>query len=136
MRTGEFLRWCWTQLTSMRTALIMLFMLALAAVPGSMIPQESISPIEVADFKAANPTLNTFFEPLGMYSVYTSVWFSAIYLLLFVSLVGCILPRVALYARALRKPPPKLPSRPERLPVNQMTAINGSTDAALDRAET
>ena len=135
MRTTEFLRWCWTQLTSMRTALIMLFMLALAAVPGSMIPQESISPIEVADFKAANPTLNVVFEPLGMYSVYTSVWFSAIYLLLFVSLVGCILPRVALYARALRKPPPKLPSRLERLPVNQATAINGSTDAALGRAE-
>ncbi len=136
MRTTEFLRWCWTQLTSMRSALVMLFLLALAAVPGSMIPQESISPIEVADFKTANPGLDAVFQPLGMYSVYTSVWFSAIYLLLFVSLIGCILPRIALYARALRKPPPRLPSRPDRLPVNQSTAITGETDAALDRAET
>ena len=136
MRTTEFLRWCWTQLTSMRTALIMLFLLALAAVPGSMIPQESISPIEVSDFRAANPGWDKLLRPLGMYSVYTSVWFSAIYLLLFVSLIGCILPRVTLYARTLRKPPPALPSRPDRLPVNAATAITGPTDAALDRAET
>ncbi len=135
MRTGEFFRWCWTQLTSMRTALILLFLLALAAVPGSMIPQENISPIEVSDFQKANPTLNVIFEPLGMYNVYTSVWFSAIYLLLFVSLVGCILPRIALYARSMTRPPPSLPSRPERLPVNERTALSGTDEEALDRAE-
>ncbi len=135
MRTGEFFRWCWTQLTSMRTALILLFLLALAAVPGSMVPQSSISPIEVSDFKDANPVLDVVFEPLGMYNVYTSVWFSAIYLLLFVSLVGCILPRITLYARSLRKPPPSLPSRPGRLPVNERTALHGPADDALDRAE-
>lgn len=135
MRTGEFLRWCWTQLTSMRTALVMLFLLALAAVPGSMVPQQNISPIEVADFKKANPGLDAVFEPLGMYSVYTSVWFSAIYLLLFVSLVGCILPRITLYARSLAKPPPSLPSRPERLPVSKRSAVGGTPDEALDRGE-
>lgn len=135
MRTTEFLRWCWTQLTSMRTALILLFLLALAAVPGSMIPQSSISPIEVSDFKDANPGLDVFFEPLGMYSVYSSVWFSAIYLLLFVSLVGCILPRIILYARSLTKPPPSLPSRPGRLPVNERTALPGAAEEGLDRAE-
>ncbi len=135
LRTGEFFRWCWTQLTSMRTALILLFLLALAAVPGSMIPQSGISPIGVSDFKAANPGLDVAFEPLGMYSVYTSVWFSAIYLLLFVSLVGCILPRITLYARSLTKPPPSLPSRPDRLPVNERTALPGAAEEALDRAE-
>ncbi|MEO7586774.1 MAG: cytochrome c biogenesis protein ResB [Arachnia sp.] len=136
MRTGEFMRWCWTQLTSMRTALVMLFMLALAAVPGSMIPQETISPVQVADFRAANPGLDAVFRPLGMYSVYTSVWFSAIYLLLFVSLVGCILPRVALYWRSMRKPPPTLPSRPDRLPVNRRTVVGGTAEESLTRAET
>ncbi|MGO1383976.1 MAG: cytochrome c biogenesis protein ResB [Arachnia sp.] len=135
MRTTEFFRWCWTQLTSMRTALILLFLLALAAVPGSMVPQSSISPIEVSDFKAANPALDVVFEPLGMYSVYTSVWFSSIYLLLFVSLVGCILPRITLYARSLNKPPVSLPSRPERLPVNERTTFAGTSEAALERAD-
>jgi len=135
MRTSEFFRWCWTQLTSMRTALILLFLLALAAVPGSMVPQSIISPIEVSDFKDANPGLDVLFEPLGMYSVYTSVWFSAIYLLLFVSLVGCILPRIALYARSLTKQPPSLPSRPDRLPVNERVSVFGASEEALDRAE-
>lgn len=135
MGPGAFLRWCWTQLTSMRTALILLFLLALAAVPGSMVPQSNISPIEVSDFKAANPGIDVIFEPLGMYDVYSSVWFSAIYLLLFVSLVGCILPRITLYARSMTKPPPKLPSRPERLPVNQRTALAGDPTEALDRGE-
>ena len=135
MRTSEFFRWCWTQLTSMRTALILLFLLALAAVPGSMVPQSSISPIEVSDFKDANPALDVLFEPLGMYSVYTSVWFSAIYLLLFVSLVGCILPRITLYARSLTKQPPSLPSRPDRLPVNERVSVTGPSKEALDRAE-
>ncbi len=119
----------------MRTALILLFLLALAAVPGSMVPQSSISPIEVSDFKDANPVLDVFFEPLGMYNVYSSVWFSAIYLLLFVSLVGCILPRITLYARSLTKPPPSLPARPDRLPVNERTALPGRTEDALERAE-
>lgn len=135
MRTGEFLRWCWTQLTSMRTALVLLFLVALAAVPGSMIPQQTISPIEVMTFKRENPALDKVLEPLGMYHVYTSPWFSAIYLLLFASLIGCILPRVMVYARNVAKPPPKLPARPERLPESRVTQLDGDAAAALDRAQ-
>ena len=33
-RPGELLRWAWRQLTSMRTALLLLLLLALASVPG------------------------------------------------------------------------------------------------------
>ncbi|HJE50696.1 MAG TPA: cytochrome c biogenesis protein ResB, partial [Tessaracoccus flavescens] len=108
------LRWAWGQLTSMRTALFLLFLLALAAIPGSMIPQQSISPISVMDFQKANPFWDRIFEPLGFYNIYTSPMFSAVYLLLFVSLIGCILPRIGKYLRAVRKPPPKLPARIER----------------------
>lgn len=129
LKPVEFLRWTWTQLTSMRTALLLLFLLALAAIPGSMVPQTSISPIEVMDFKADNPTLDRFFEPLGMYNVYSSPWFSAIYILLFVSLVGCIVPRIGTYARALRTPPPKLPKRPERMPTSVTVAADGGSIA-------
>ena len=87
----QLLRWAWGQLTSMRTALMLLFLLALATVPGSMIPQQSISPISVLDFKRDNPFWDSILEPLGFYDVYTSPAFSAVYLLLFVSLIGCIL---------------------------------------------
>lgn len=43
-----------------------------------------------------------------MFNVYTSPWFSAVYLLLFISLIGCIVPRVTLYARNVAKPRPVL----------------------------
>ena len=39
---GRLLRW-WRRLTAMRTALVLLFLLALAAVPGSLLPQRSLS---------------------------------------------------------------------------------------------
>ena len=131
----EFLRWSWGQLTSMRTALALLFLLAIAAIPGSMIPQTSVSPIQVLDFKREHPTLDKIFEPLGMYHVYTSAAFSAVYLLLFVSLIGCILPRIAKYLRGVRKPPPRLPARVDRLPSTDTGPIAVPTDVALDAAE-
>lgn len=134
---SEFVRWAWGQLTSMRTALLLLFVLALAAVPGSMIPQESVSPITVLDFKREHPFWDSILEPLGMYHVYTSPAFSAVYLLLFVSLIGCILPRIAKYSRAVRKPPPALPARIERLPESAVGELAADADAgpAIERAE-
>ncbi|SHJ27704.1 cytochrome c biogenesis protein [Tessaracoccus bendigoensis DSM 12906] len=132
---AQFIRWAWGQLTSMRTALALLFLLALAAIPGSMIPQNSVSPISVIDFKNEHPTLDKVLEPLGMYHVYTSAGFSAVYLLLFASLIGCILPRVAKYFRALRQPPPKLPARIERLPESATGTVAGAVEPALDGAE-
>ena len=110
------LRWLWTQLTSMRTALVLLFALAVAAVPGSLIPQRDVSPIRVSDFIDQHPTLGPIYDKVGLFNVFTSAWFSAIYLLLFVSLVGCIIPRVMVYAKALRTPPPRTPRNLSRLP--------------------
>lgn len=131
----EFVRWTWGQLTSMRTALALLFLLALAAIPGSMIPQASVSAIQVLDFKREHPVLDKVFEPLGMYHVYTSAAFSAVYLLLFISLIGCILPRIAKYLRGVRKPPPRLPARIDRLPESGSSPIERRQGEALDAAQ-
>jgi len=110
-----WLRWTWRQLTSMRTALVLLFLLALGAVPGSLIPQTAIDPIKVSDFLTAHPKLGPFYDKLGLFDVYKSPWFSAIYLLLFISLIGCVVPRLGVYLKAIRARPPrpmKLPRRP------------------------
>ncbi len=128
------LRLFWTQLTSMRTALVLLFALALAAVPGSLIPQRPVNPIRVSDFVAANPVLGDAYERLGLFDVYGSPWFAAVYLLLLVSLVGCIVPRIGVYARAVRNPPPRTPRRLERLPEYAEGTTSLSPDAALDAA--
>jgi cytochrome c biogenesis protein len=135
----EAVRFVWTQLTSMRTALVLLFALAVAAIPGSLVPQEKVSPFRVSDFINAHPVLGPIYDKVGLFHVYTSPWFSAIYLLLFLSLVGCIIPRVSVYARAVRAQPPRTPRNLSRLPVYAAAEIDGgpgSLDGAdvLDRA--
>jgi cytochrome c biogenesis protein len=128
------LRYLWTQLTSMRTALILLFALALAAIPGSLVPQRRVSPVRVTEFINDHPTLGPIYDTIGLFGVYTSPWFSSIYLLLFVSLVGCIIPRIGVYARALRARPPKTPRNLSRLPAHAMAEIADQDDGVLDRA--
>lgn len=130
----QWIRWGWNQLTSMRTALILLFLLAIAAIPGSIIPQRPNSPIEVLEYQRAHPKLNKVWEALHMYDVYSSPWFSAIYLLLFISLIGCIIPRIVKYARDLRKPPPKLPRHLRKMPEHAVVD-NPLEEGVLDAAE-
>ena len=112
----EFLRWTWRQLTSMRTALILLFLLALGAIPGSVIPQDNVDALLAAQWRRNHPSLAPVYEKLGLFSVYSSAWFAAIYVLLMISLVGCILPRTRVYLRAATARPPKTPRNLTRLP--------------------
>ncbi|MBB5938021.1 cytochrome c biogenesis protein ResB [Streptomyces zagrosensis] len=111
-----WLRWCWRQLTSMRVALLLLLLLSLGAIPGSLIPQSGVDPVKVEAFKAQHERLTPLYEKLGMFHVYSSVWFSAIYILLFVSLIGCIVPRTWQFVGQLRSRPPAAPRRLTRLP--------------------
>ena len=114
--TVGFLRWLWRQLTSMRTALILLFLLALASIPGSILPQRGTNPLRVNQWIEENPGSGPLLDALGFFDVFAAPWFAAVYLLLFVSLIGCVLPRVGVHLRALRTPPPPAPRRLERLP--------------------
>ncbi|MEI2711993.1 MAG: cytochrome c biogenesis protein ResB [Nocardioides sp.] len=127
----ELLRWAWRQLTSMRTALILLLLLAIASVPGSVIPQEAVDSLKTSDWKDAHPTLTPIYERLGLFAVYQTPWFAAIYLLLMVSLVGCIVPRLAVYWRAWRAQPPAAPRRLDRMPESGTYTDDGDV---LDRA--
>lgn len=131
----EWVRWAWRQLTSMRTALLLLLALAVAAVPGSIIPQEAADPNGVIAWKAANPGLVDLVTALQGFSVYTSVWFSAIYLLLFVSLIGCVLPRTKHHLQALRADPPRTPARLSRLQAYRTATTRASAEQALAQAE-
>jgi cytochrome c biogenesis protein len=117
-RLWALLRNSWRQLTSMRTALVLLFLLAVAAIPGSIFPQRAVDSQRVTDYYAAHPQLSPWLERLGGFEVYASPWFASIYLLLFTSLIGCVLPRLRDHVRALRQPPPDAPKRFERLPLS------------------
>ena len=134
LRPREFARWSWRQLTSMRTALILLFLLALASIPGSVVPQEAVDSVSASQWREKHDTLAPIYDRLGLFSVYDSVWFSAIYILLMVSLVGCILPRTRVYWRALRARPPAAPRNLARLPEHRELEIDASPEEVLDRA--
>ncbi|GAB2871939.1 cytochrome c biogenesis protein ResB [Nocardioides pacificus] len=132
----ELGRWAWRQLTSMRTALVLLFLLAVAAIPGSVIPQEDVDSLATSRWQDAHPKLTPIYDRLGLFSVYDSVWFSAIYILLMISLVGCILPRTLVYWRALRSRPPRAPRNLTRLPDSTSYTSDDSVDDLLEGART
>ena len=131
-------RWIWRSLTSMRTALILLLLLAAAAVPGSVFPQRSADPNGVTAYFDANPILAPILDKVQLFDVYTSAWFSAIYILLFTSLIGCVLPRTAAHARALRLPPVATPKNLKRMPAFKAATLTSkkSQDALLSNAQT
>jgi len=111
----SFLRWCWRQLTSMRTALILLLLLGIAAIPGSLFPQRSQNPIQVKQYFSDNPSLANWLDRLSLFNVYSSPWFSAIYLLLFISLIGCVLPRSIGHLKAIGAAPTITPKYLDRM---------------------
>ena len=139
-----WLRFAWHQLTSMRTALLLLLLLAIAAVPGSLVPQRSSDPNGVTQYFADNPDLAPVLDSFQLFDVYTSAWFSAVYLLLFVSLIGCVIPRTKHHFDALRARPPRTPARLSRLagyterPLAglEMPQSGSSTGSATDAAST
>jgi cytochrome c biogenesis protein len=106
----------WRRLISMRTALVLLFLLAVASVPGSLLPQRALNPTRTANYITAHGAWGKFLDRIDAFAVFSSPWFAAIYLLLFISLVGCIVPRVRLHLRALRAKPLPAPRNLARLP--------------------
>ena len=125
------MRWLWRQLTSMRVALILLFLLALASIPGSIFPQRGTSPLRVNEFLKDNPTTGPILDRLYMFDVFASPWFASIYLLLFISLTGCVLPRALDHYKELRSEPPVAPRNLRRLPVHQQWQSNSDSSQII-----
>ncbi|WAL41571.1 cytochrome c biogenesis protein ResB [Brevibacterium sp. BRM-1] len=125
-------RWAWRQLTTMRAALILLLILALAAIPGSLLPQRIQDPGRVTTYIQDNGQLGQVLDRLQLFDVYSSFWFSAVYILLMISLVGCVVPRSAQHWKAMRAKPPKAPRRLGRMPGYQEFALpEGQAPQAL-----
>lgn len=118
------LRWAWRQLTSMRTALILLMLLGVAAIPGSLFPQRNQNPQKVDSYFTTDPTLAKWMDRLHLFNVYASPWFSAIYLLLFISLIGCVLPRTFHHLKAIGKKPPLTPRNLDRMEGYRVVSID------------
>jgi cytochrome c biogenesis protein len=112
----------------MRTALILLFLLAVAAVPGSILPQRPLNPDKTSSYIASHGAWGTILDKLDMFDVFGSVWFAAIYLLLFVSLVGCLIPRIRVHVRGMIRQPLPAPRNLDRLPEHGRFEVADSAD--------
>ncbi|WP_207946550.1 cytochrome c biogenesis protein ResB [Actinomadura sp. 7K507] len=129
-----WLRWGWRQLTTMRTALILLFLVALGAVPGSILPQRGQAPGDVATYLEEHETLGPWLDRLSMFDVFAAPWFAAIYILLFVSLAGCVIPRASHHYRSMRARPPAAPRNFGRLPQSAKYETDTSPEDVLAEA--
>src|SRR5262249_59040339 len=97
-------------------------------------PQRRLNAAKVQQYRVEHPRLAPLFDRLGLFDVFASPWFAAIYLLLFVSLIGCLVPRIRLHLRALRRPPPAAPRHLDRLPHSARAELAGTPDTVADRA--
>ncbi len=130
-----FLRNTWRGLTAMRTALTLLFLLALGAMPGALLPQRSLNAGKVDEYIAEHGWWGRLLDDLQFYDVYASYWFSAVYVLLFVSLVGCLLPRTWEYARQMRARPVLTPRNLSRMPHHASAEVDATPEAVVAGAE-
>jgi cytochrome c biogenesis protein len=131
-----WLRWAWRQLTTMRTALILLFLTALGAVPGSILPQRGQAPEKVVAYLDEHKTLGPWLDKFSMFDVFAAPWFAAIYILLFVSLAGCVLPRALKHYQSMRARPPAAPRNLGRLPQSATYETDASPEDVLAEART
>lgn len=122
------LRKAWRELTSMRTALALLFLLALAAIPGALLPQRDLNEGKTLRYIADKGTLGEWMDRFQLFEVFSSAWFTAIYVLLFVSLVGCILPRCWEFFQALRAQPVAAPRNLKRMPRHITETVDGAPE--------
>jgi cytochrome c biogenesis protein len=119
----------WRTLTSMGTALVLLFLLALGAIPGALLPQRSLNEGKVAQYIADHPTIGPWLDRVQAFDVFSSFWFTAIYVLLFISLVGCLTPRMLEHVRSMRAVPVPAPRNFGRLPKHRTAEVTGDPQA-------
>jgi len=114
----------------MGTALALLFLLALGAVPGALLPQRSLNESKVQQYLTEHPTIGPWLDRLQLFDVFASFWFTAIYVLLFISLVGCLTPRTLEHFRSLRATPVPAPRNLSRLPKHaDIAAVAGTPES-------
>jgi cytochrome c biogenesis protein len=122
-------RTLWRALTSMGTALVLLFLLALGAVPGALLPQRSLNDAKVEQYIAEHNIIGPWLNRLQFFEVFSSFWFTAIYALLFISLVGCLTPRMVEHAKSLRAVPVPAPRNLSRLPKYAAANVSGTPES-------
>lgn len=98
----------WDFFASTRVAVVLIFLIAVAAIAGTLVEQEDLyqdwRPPELYYPFRYGPTWGPLFIRLGLTHAYTSLWFLVLLFLIVVSLIVCSLQRLVPLWRALHKP--------------------------------
>ena len=96
----------WKTLTRMRTAIILLGIVAGLSIIATLLPQKALQPEKASAYLQAHQTLGPVWDQLGLFSVYESWPLLLAAGLMYISLGNCVLTRGrALYRRWRRKLP-------------------------------
>ncbi|MFU8839701.1 MAG: cytochrome c biogenesis protein ResB [Nitriliruptoraceae bacterium] len=110
VRDSVLMGWRW--LARMRTALYLLAALAVLSIIATAVPQEPNVPSTVTAWRAgeAGPgaTVSAVLDAIGAYDVYGSALFLAVLLALYLSLTGCLVPRIRAWIRLVRTSEPPI----------------------------
>ncbi len=105
----------WRWLTRMRTALYLLFTLALLSIVATAVPQEPNVPSTVAAWRSGEDgpgqVVSGLLDAFGAFDVYGSALFLALLLLLYISLTACLIPRIRAWVRLVRRGQPPIVRR-------------------------
>jgi cytochrome c biogenesis protein len=109
----------------------LLFLLALASLPGALLPQWALNTSKTAQYIVDHGVFGKLLDKLGFFAVFGSPWYAAIYLLLFTSLVGCLLPRTWDFVGQIRMKPVATPRNLARMPHSATVTVPGTEPAQV-----
>ena len=99
----------WKTLAKMKTAVILLAIVAAFSIIATMLPQRVLQPQKTLDYIQAHRVLGPFFDDLGLFAVYESWLFLVPLILMYVSLGNCVLVRSRAMYRRWRRGLPRNP---------------------------
>ncbi|MFR9802657.1 cytochrome c biogenesis protein ResB [Pseudonocardia sp. RS010] len=106
-----------------------------AGFAGRAAAQRSLNQPRVVDqYFADYPRLAPLLDRVGAFEIFATPWFAAIYLLLMISLIGCLTPRSLEYLRAMRQKPVATPRNLARMPHHAEGVVDGTPDEVLGRS--
>ncbi|MGI8609971.1 MAG: cytochrome c biogenesis protein ResB [Candidatus Dormibacteria bacterium] len=99
----------WRTLARMKSAVILLAIVAGFSIIATLLPQRALQPQKASDFIQAHQVAGPIYDNLGLFSVYESWFFLVPLVLMYVSLGNCVITRSRALYRRWRKGLPRGP---------------------------
>ncbi|MHB1458175.1 MAG: cytochrome c biogenesis protein ResB [Armatimonadota bacterium] len=129
---AKFFEALWGLFSSMRTAIVLLLLLATVSILGTIIPQNAM-PMEQYE-KAYGPIKFSLIKLFGLTNLFHSGWYSLLLVLVGANLIVCSINRFSNTLKQIQKPLVSTPANQvSRMQKSEKLSTNGSIEAALEK---